>query len=109
MKRLSFELSEESIGEDRMDLRAENDDEFSQSRRELVRLISRLMDQGLTQRQKQCLMLYYFEGLTQDQIAGKLGVSVSTVSRTVRRARNNLARELDGESLRRIASLLSRS
>ena len=46
----------------------------------------------LTQRQQQLLRLYFEEGKTMPQIARELHVSCSTVSRTLRRARERLYR-----------------
>lgn len=46
----------------------------------------------LTQRQQQMLRLYFEEGKTMPQIARELHVSCSTVSRTLRRARERLYR-----------------
>ena len=46
----------------------------------------------LTQRQQQLLRLYFEEGKTMPQIARELNVSCSTVSRTLRRARERLYR-----------------
>ena len=46
----------------------------------------------LTQRQQQLLRLYFEEGETMPQIARELHVSCSTVSRTLRRARERLYR-----------------
>lgn len=46
----------------------------------------------LTQRQQQLLHLYFEEGKTMPQIARELHVSCSTVSRTLRRARERLYR-----------------
>lgn len=46
----------------------------------------------LTQRQQQMLRLYFEEGKTMTQIAQELHVNCSTVSRTLRRARERLYR-----------------
>ena len=48
--------------------------------------------QALTDRQRQMLELYYDQGLTTGQIALKLHLNTSTVSRTLRRARDRLYR-----------------
>lgn len=48
--------------------------------------------QVLTDRQRQMLELYYDQGLTTGQIALKLHLNSSTVSRTLRRARDRLYR-----------------
>ena len=48
----------------------------------------------LTPRQRQMVALYYDRGLNMVQIARRLGVNRSTVSRTLRRARERLYRYL---------------
>ena len=47
---------------------------------------------GLTPRQREMVFLYYDRGLKMSQIAQKLGVNRSTVSRTVKRAKQRLYR-----------------
>ena len=49
---------------------------------------------GLTPRQRQVLDLYYDRGMTIPRIAEELGLNRSTVSRTLRRARDRLFRYL---------------
>lgn len=46
----------------------------------------------LTPRQREMVFLYYDRGLKMSQIAQKLGVNRSTVSRTVKRAKQRLYR-----------------
>ena len=48
----------------------------------------------LTPRQQQVLTMYFDEGMTMPQIAQALGVHTSTVSRTLKRAREKLLRYL---------------
>ena len=48
--------------------------------------------QALTERQRQVLELYYDRGLTMGQIAIKLHLNRSTISRTLRRAKERLYR-----------------
>ena len=48
----------------------------------------------LTPRQREVLLAHYRQGLRITQIAEQLGVSKSTVSRTLRRAEENLRRFL---------------
>ena len=45
-------------------------------------------------RQREMVALYYDQGMTMPQIAERLGVNRSTVSRTLRRARDRLHRFL---------------
>ena len=49
--------------------------------------LRRAREQELTPRQREMLALYYDRGLKMSQIAQKLGVNRSTVSRTVKRAK----------------------
>lgn len=61
----------------------------------LIRLrqnLRRARQQELTPRQQQVLTLYYDQGMNMTQIAQALGVNCSTVSRTIRRAKQRLYR-----------------
>lgn len=58
----------------------------------LRRNLRQAREQELTPRQKQMLELYYDQGLNIPQIALELGLNRSTVSRTLRRARDRLFR-----------------
>ena len=53
---------------------------------------ARAREQELTPRQREMVFLYYDRGLKMSQIAQKLGVNRSTVSRTVKRAKQRLYR-----------------
>lgn len=44
----------------------------------------------LTERQRECVLLYYFQGLTQEEIAGRLGINKSTVCLHLQKARERL-------------------
>ena len=52
--------------------------------------LARAREQELTRRQKEVLVLYFDQGMNMSQIARELGVSSSTISRTVRRAKRRL-------------------
>ncbi|MBQ7132424.1 MAG: sigma-70 family RNA polymerase sigma factor [Oscillospiraceae bacterium] len=52
------------------------------------------INNGLTQRQRQMLMMYYFDDCDQTEIARKLGVNKSTVSRTLKAARTKIRTRL---------------
>ena len=54
--------------------------------------LRRARQQELTPRQQQVLTLYYDQGMNMTQIAQTLGVNCSTVSRTIRRAKQWLYR-----------------
>lgn len=67
---------------------ADNSERLERLRRNL----RRAREQELTPRQRQLLELYYDRGMTIPQIAEELGLNRSTVSRTLRRARDRLYR-----------------
>ena len=71
-----------------MATRPDNSDRLNRLRKNL-RLAR---EQELTPRQRQMLTLYFDENKTMPQIAAELGVNCSTVSRTIRRARQRLHR-----------------
>lgn len=50
------------------------------------------INEELTDRQREMVNMYYIQQMTMAQIADELGVSVSTVSRTLQRGRNRLRR-----------------
>ena len=58
----------------------------------LRRSLRQAREQELTPRQRQMLALYYDQGMNIPRIAQELGVNRSTVSRTLRRARDRLYR-----------------
>ena len=85
--------SSEWIGDMTVWLRANAEDNSEQMAR-LRRNLRRAREQELTKRQREMVALYYDQGMTMPQIAERLGVSRSTVSRTLRRARDRLYRFL---------------
>lgn len=60
-----------------------------EEKRELYSAIAKL-----TPRQKELVRLFYFDGMTQEEIAKKLGVAQATVSVTLERAIENLKKTL---------------
>ena len=68
----------------------DNQDRLERLRRNL----RQAREQELTPRQRKVLELRYERGMTGVEIAEELGVSPSTVSRTLRRARDRLRRYL---------------
>lgn len=72
----------------------QNDPDNAEQLDRLRRNLRQARKQELTPRQQQVLTLYYDRRLTIPQIAGQLGVNRSTVSRTLRRARERLYRYL---------------
>ena len=56
--------------------------------------VKRVIEEELTEAQREILLAYYFGELTQTQIAAQRGVNKSTVCRTLHRAENNLRKFL---------------
>ena len=83
--------SSEWIGDMTVWMREHAEDNSDQLER-LRRNLRRAREQELTPRQREILALYYDRGLKMPQIARKLGVNRSTVSRTVKRAKERLYR-----------------
>lgn len=57
-----------------------------------LRRLQRVVEQELTDIQREVLVAYYFQEKTQAQIARERGVCPSTVSRTLRRAERRVRR-----------------
>lgn len=74
--------------------RRQNAPDNAQQLERLRRNLRQVRERELTPRQRQMLALYYDRGFNIPQIAGQLGVNRSTVSRTLRRARERLYRYL---------------
>lgn len=58
----------------------------------LKRNLMRALQEDITDRQRQFLLLYYGQGLNMRQIGERLGVDKSTVSRTIKRGEARLRR-----------------
>ena len=56
--------------------------------------VQRVMEEELTELQRQTLTAYYIQEMTIPEIAAQRGVNKSTVSRTLRRAEGKLRRYL---------------
>ncbi len=63
-------------------------------RQQQIQRVRAVMQQELTENQRQTLAAYYFEKQTIPQIARDRGVHKSTVSRTLKRAEDKLRRFL---------------
>ena len=74
--------------------RRQNDPDNAGRLDRLRRNLRRAREAELTPRQRQMLELYFDRGMNIPQIAGELGVNRSTVSRTLRRAKDRLYRFL---------------
>ena len=83
--------SSEWIGDMTVYLRETGEDNALQLER-LRRNLRRAREQELTPRQRQLLELHYDRRMSVTEIAAELGVNPSTVSRTLKRARERLRR-----------------
>lgn len=54
-----------------------------------------IIREELSERQREVVQLYYFEGRNIPQIAAELGVNKSTVSRTLARGLHNIEKRLE--------------
>lgn len=87
-------FSELFSGEDDKGIRVfleNNDDENAQK---LRRVMLKVINNELTARQKEIIMLYYFKNMTMAAIGKKLGISVQAVSADIARARLRMFRIL---------------
>lgn len=85
--------SSEWIGDMTVWLRKNGEDNSDQLAR-LHRQLRIARERELTPRQRQFLARYFDDGLSMKEIAEEMGVDPSTVSRTLRRARERLRRAL---------------
>ena len=67
---------------------ADNSKEIRRLKRNLIRALQ----EDVTPRQRQTLLLYYSDGLNMREIGERLGVDKSTVSRTIKRGERRLRR-----------------
>ena len=67
---------------------SDNSKEISRLKRNLIRALQ----EDVTPRQRQTLLLYYSDGLNMREIGEHLGVDKSTVSRTIKRGERRLRR-----------------
>lgn len=56
----------------------------------MIKIMRNIIENELTERQRQMIGLYYFKRVNIPQIAEMLGVNRSTVSRTISRGRRNI-------------------
>ncbi len=67
-------------------------------------VLRKALEQELTARQLQCVRLYFFEELTEEEVGLGLGISKSTVCRHLQRAKKRLSRAVSyaGEAYRAV-------
>lgn len=67
--------------------------------RSKMRKVRKIMSQNLTDRQNQCLTLYYLQGHPQREIAARLGIHQTTVSQHIHYALGKLRRFFSSDPL----------
>lgn len=68
----------------------ESNGDNSELRKIAIRALKKVIEQQLTTRQKQYIVLYYYNDVDMVGIAKQFGVNKSTVSRTINRAKQNI-------------------
>lgn len=92
MKNTPFDTrSSEWVGDMTVWLSENGDDNAAQLER-MRRSLRRARQQALTPRQREMLVMRYEQNMSGSEIARELGLNRSTVSRTLRRARERLRR-----------------
>lgn len=66
----------------------------SDKRRLLLKIMRGIIENELTSRQRETILLYYFKEKNIPEIAEMLGVNRSTVSRTISRGRRNIMEKM---------------
>ncbi len=66
----------------------------SEKHRLMLKILRKVIEEELTERQRQMITLYYFERANIPQIAERLGLNRSTVSRTISRGRRNIMEKM---------------
>ena len=60
----------------------------------MIKIMRNIIENELSERQRQMIILYYFNRLNVPEIAETLGVNRSTVSRTISRGRRNIMEKM---------------
>lgn len=93
LKRVPFEVLE--FDKKIIEMSKEGDSESNSEKiKRVKKIMLEVIKTDLTSRQKQLVMLYYYENMTMVEIAEQLGIDHSTVSRTLARARKNIMDKL---------------
>lgn len=93
-KQLSFDLLEGTLsGKEGISKFARDSDQNEEYRR-LKCTMAKVMAGELTPLQQECIRLYYYDGLTMEQVGQTLGVQKSSVSKVLHRARQRIEKVL---------------
>lgn len=83
-------LSPDSFLESIPNQDTENEKENGEHAR-IVRMLTKAVEGELTERQRDCVHLYYYEGKNVSQIAHQLQIGVPTASKHLKKARQRLS------------------
>lgn len=72
-----------------------DEEEFLSWQKKAAPALKKIISTRLTARQRDVIMLYYYEGMRQKEIADKLGISASAVSHLKQRALKRLEYDLN--------------
>ena len=92
--RLEIELNKESLTPLELFKRVRRSEEADEYLTALKRMMSCAIREELSPRQKECIILYYVYGMKQREIADKLQLNPSVVSRHISRGLRRLQRVL---------------
>lgn len=65
-----------------------------QQLKKIMKFMPEIIENELTEKQKLCVDLYYFKGMTLEEIASAYSVNPATVSRHLKRARTRIGKLL---------------
>ncbi len=90
-RRISYEAGEfdEKINELAF---SDNAESHNEAAARLKKIMAKVINEDLTERQREIIILYYYKKYGICEIAEALGVVPSTVSRTIKRARDRIYR-----------------
>lgn len=69
---------------------SEDKEECTEKREKIRKIMARIIKNDLTARQREIIVLYYYKGKGVTEIAQILKIAPSTVSRTIKAARNKI-------------------
>ena len=62
--------------------------------RKMLCLLRNIMNGELTEKQKRCVFLYYGEMMKMKDVADEMGISISSVSRHIKKARTRIEKTM---------------
>lgn len=87
---------------DRLNTSSRNESEDNGERERMMRTLRRAMEGELTERQRECVQLRYFDGKSINEVADAIGVTPPTASKHLKKARARLGKVM-GYSFSRLS------